>query len=746
MRKSFVAMTLTLLAVASATAAPPVRQVRIRTVGATGSLPADLLAPEGKSRWHLEALPLERASIVSIFSEGDALRVEAVPDGPAGGKGTDRVYLGADRERWILPDRDPRQMKMGGTVDLELQEAVLGLADDLRIHVETVGIGWVHLPSGPREVVLERALVLRRKAGARGFVPEETIHRWVDPRAGVVGEVAGEAGPDGRTRLAADKVTVVQDVITGAADLKIYVDQEDRPAFLDILYAWDKGANTPVSSLVPDPGINNMCDLAALNSWNFSGNTSGNDTTQISTPVNASETCNSARCGYTVAGGVLGREDHIVPTDTPPLHKDNQVTQRVTSMSDVTVYLRSGAQNEGVQGAFGTGESDFCFSNFGTTTRTDVPLWKFAHNDANGFFMQAGDSWQSGVFPCEPDFFPQHCGITQPLNPNPLYAYSCTETNGQPHKGQQSVKLLKGGVVTLPSGHTLNALLTRNTADYCLNSTSTCSSFFLVSAVRTVLYYWQVPYLGSVVLLRGPQNLNFTAAEISANAETPCTNFTTLAFTDLSYGLFPPISMTVGTVDYSSVQISWNPGNDTHKITGYKVYWDTDSGSSSPYAFNSVANAGQVSFSGTSATISGLTAGTKYYFTVTSLTSYTDPSTSVTTQYESIVYPTTVSGDPSFSYPVEVTATTCGQEVAPTQMTVDKALPNVHVCWTAPPDSACAAGYDILASDTVTSDGGYTVVGQVGAVTCWDGNPNHTYILVRSRGTGGTGLWGHYGH
>src|SRR5262249_19646550 len=154
-----------------------------------------------------------------------------------------------------------------------------------------------------------------------------------------------------------------------------------------------------------------------------------------------------------------------------------------------------------------------------------------------------------------------------------------------------------------------------------------------------------------------------------------------------------------------------------HRISGYKIYWDTDPGASTAYAFDSVANAGQVSFAGTSATISGLTPGATYYFTVTSLSNFTDTSTGVITQYESIKYPTTVAGDPSFSYPIEVSATTtCTGGGTPTLevtgLTVDKAGANVHACWNAT-SHACATGYDVLASDDATSDANWSVVDQV---------------------------------
>ena len=49
-----------------------------------------------------------------------------------------------------------------------------------------VAKGWLELPSGPREVILQRALVLRRGAGESGYSPDRLMHRWIDPHAGVV--------------------------------------------------------------------------------------------------------------------------------------------------------------------------------------------------------------------------------------------------------------------------------------------------------------------------------------------------------------------------------------------------------------------------------------------------------------------------------------------------------------------------------------------------------------------------------
>jgi hypothetical protein len=78
-------------------------------------------------------------------------------------------------------------------------------------------------------------------------------------------------------------------------------------------------------------------------------------------------------------------------------------------------------------------------------------------------------------------------------------------------------------------------------------------------------------------------------------------------------------------------------------------------------------------------------------------------------------------------------------------LTVDKLSPNQRFCWAATQDS-CAVGYDVLASDDKTSDANWTVVSQIGLTPCWAGNPSQKFYLIRTRGTGGDGPWGHYQH
>src|SRR6185436_8060528 len=207
---------------------------------------------------------------------------------------------------------------------------------------------------------------------------------------------------DGRTRLTIDSIEVVQSVLTGAATLKLYADQLYRGTFVDVKYGFDKaaGSTIPVSSLVPDPGINNICDLVNLSTWNFSGITTGQETATTETPSNASETCNSASggyAGYPPGGGlqnpILERLDRNLTGATK--RKDNQVVQRENRAGDVTFWLRAGAQNEGVAGSFGSGETRFCFTDQAGLPRNEVPVWRMAHNDAGGWYTQAGDTWSS---------------------------------------------------------------------------------------------------------------------------------------------------------------------------------------------------------------------------------------------------------------------------------------------------------------------------------------------------------------
>ncbi len=716
------------------------REVTLFEVDPGKGIPPEMARPEGRTRWDLTGVAPGRSWTRRLEDGGKGVALRDVAGGldPAASHAIVDPAGGDAALRWELPDRYPDDLRPGARQSLRLEEQKGSSSDRLSIDLETVGVGWVHLPSGPREAALQRAHLVRVD-GATGARTETLVHRWVDPRAGIVAEITGPASADGTTRLVVTSATVLDKVLLGAATLKIYADELWQGNYQAMNYGWDRGTGTAISSLTT-PSYSNMGNLIAADTWDFSPTTSGAEIAATTTPVNSAETCNFAQCGYTIPGASLERTDKNfnVPAS---LDKTNDIAVREDRPTDVTVWIRAGAQHEGKSGTFGSGESRFCY--FGTDpngkVRTQVPLWQFQHQDAGGWYFQAGDTWGGTPFNCEQNIFNQLCGASQFLDK--LYvAGSSAGGNCSTHSGRQYSEVVKGGVVTLPSGHTFNSLIVRQIADFCVYLTSGCSSLFRADEVRTFVYLWQVPHLGSVVFLQSPQ----TVADGSS--------FTTVNMTNVSFGLYPPRTITVTGSTSTSVSLDWDPGTDRHRISRYKVYWDTHSGGSGGYGFNSVNNPGQVSFAGTTATVSGLQPGYTYYFTVTSLSDFTDPSSGVVTTYESLVYPTQVYGDPAFVYPLEVQAATPCTPTSPVQnLLLDKVPPappgtGIHFCWNpyaADPGPGCLVGYRVLVSGTPQSRGAFAPLVDSPSGTCVDSTPypdgDLNFFLVVPLGTGGEG-------
>lgn len=738
MRRATLAVLITALACSTAAAQSSLRRKTVIMEMPPGaSVPAAMANPVGLSRWDASALPLRGKLTVALQAEGNTVTREVRREG-SGDRPARSVFSDPDGSdgavRWLFPDRYDDMMRPGSRQLLEFDEETAGAPDRLRIEVRAAGIGWIHLPSGPHEAILQTALVHRARGGGRDFEPDEFVHRWIDPREGVVAVISGPARSDGKGRTGVSSVTALDAVIEGAATLKIHVSEITSPNFENLTYGYDPGAGAAISTLDPN-GFSTAGALVAADAWDFQGVTSGSETAFTTVPVNPTQTCNSTQCGYTDPNGQLERSDKGFDNADPNTWtKVNDVVVREDRMADVTIWLRGGSQFEGKSGSLGTGESRFCYETFGGTTRTPVPLWRFSHLDggATEYHFQAGDSWVSAPFTCEQNIFNEVCGGGGTFSH--LYIKACGT-----HTSTQGSAVLKGGVVTVPSGHTFNALVIRTVADFCVYLGSGCSSLTKVDEVRTVNYLWQVPHIGTVARIQSAQNV--------ADANS----FTTIAEGSMLFGLFPPRSISVTNVTDTTVLLSWDPGLITSRIDSYKIYWDTDSGSGSTYAFNSVDDAGQVSFAGTTATISGLTPGTDYFFTVTSMATYPPDANTPLPQntYESILYPTTVSGDPSFVYPVEVQATTTGGTCIPTEeatgVTVTETMGTTEICWDASTD-LCATGYQILGSPSADSDAGYAPVADVGLQTCWSGTPPDTFFIVTVKGTGGNGPWGHYGH
>jgi hypothetical protein len=334
------------------------------------------------------------------------------------------------------------------------------------------------------------------------------------------------------------------------------------------------------------------------------------------------------------------------------------------------------------------------------------------------------------------------------LTPGEMWARACSDK-----AGNQIGQVLKAGVLTLPSGHTLNALVTRTLTEFCVYSGSAC--FLPLQQVRTVIHLWQVPWIGTATLLQ------------STNSAPDATTFATVAESNIGFGLYPPLSTAVESTGADSIEISWTPSRDTRRIDDYKIYWDTDSGADSDYAFNSVDNPGQVAFAGNSATISGLAGGTTYHFAV--VARYGHPRVCVGGNdgqrcvldgecgggtcsgseriYESILFPKQIEGDPGFVYPLEVQAATTGGACTPTEevtnLTVEQVNGGIQICWD-PLGDPCLGAYDLAGAASPGSSAGFDPLAQT-VRTCWAGDPDRSYFLVRTRGSGGTGPLGHYG-
>src|SRR5262245_54757840 len=213
--------------------APALRRARM-AAAALDALPVELTDPESRTRWDLSTVRTTASWVVETrAASGEGSEVRTGTGYAAGASAPVRTLVdpagGEQASAWLFPDRDRDALRLGERRALDLEEGAAPARDRLRIDVETIGIGWVHLPSGPREVALQRALILRRKAHEPTFVPETVIHRWVDPLAGVVAEIEGPASPDGRGRIAITGAQILAELLTPAATLKLHVSEVDTP-------------------------------------------------------------------------------------------------------------------------------------------------------------------------------------------------------------------------------------------------------------------------------------------------------------------------------------------------------------------------------------------------------------------------------------------------------------------------------------------------------------------------------------
>lgn len=727
----------------------PLHEARFQRVDLNAQqLPIDLVSPEGRTRWEFGDLVVGRSWVRAISSIDEQAEQFEVLDK---GTGVERIQLRTrivrsdtpgDARMWLFPHEDPEMLAIARQRPLVVTQQGDDGTSTVEIDVRRVGMGWVILPSGPREVVLQR-VVTYDLDGSGGRTATTLTHRWVDPRAGVVAEVSGPIATDGKTRTGVSDASVLDQVFRGQTPLKIFVDEIDFPIETRLTYGVDYGNPTAISSLT-DPSFADIGSLAAAGTWNFKLPVTPPAARKIAsmrTLVSAAETCNSDECGFNLPGVTLNREDPEFDTGMgfPIL----SIQEREDRANDSTIWLRAGTRFEGKSGGLTDGEARFCY------TTNDTPLWQFVHQDGVGepYYMRGpaagepNDFWSNAPFQCENVIFntvcQTDCGFLCPV-----YPYVCGGEDGT-----QSVEVIGEGVITLPSGHSFNSLLARNLVSYCTGLGSTCGINF--QTVHLQIYLWVVPNIGTVARLG-----------TVLNEQNP--NFTSLEDTDIKFGIFPPVSITNDGVADTTIEISWDPGEepyasgdaqnpDATEIDSFRIYWDTDSGmADGSYAFDSQNHPGQVSFgpSGRTATISGLTAGTDYYVTVTSVEDYTSPSSGTTFTFESVLFPMSIPGGAT-PVPVELLATTTGGACLPVEevlnLRVNPSGADTEFCWDAVSEP-CVDSYELLQAIDPSGAGNFSALMPDSAGNiCLTRTTTEGFFLIRSIGGSSRGPLGHFG-
>src|SRR4030095_12394085 len=128
-----------------------VRRARMAEVSIAG-LPADMTAPESRTRWDLSAIPAVAPRTIETrpaIGESPASGLQSEPGADILSRARTLIDPsgGGDATAWLFPDRDRDALRPGVRRVLDLEEVSLAAAGDvpdrLRIEVETVGVGWV---------------------------------------------------------------------------------------------------------------------------------------------------------------------------------------------------------------------------------------------------------------------------------------------------------------------------------------------------------------------------------------------------------------------------------------------------------------------------------------------------------------------------------------------------------------------------------------------------------------------------
>lgn len=591
------------------------------------------------------------------------------------------------------------------------------------LEAEPLGSGTVAVPPGEFPAILRRERVRTDQGIAIQY-------RWIASGNVTLALVRGPVGTAGPGFESASLVERLE-AGTPEAGLRVYRDRFITPDTFDTLvYAIDVSPSQDPAVTVPLSGLTTQgystgAAMATATTWDFTPAASLPHAViaQTDVPVSAAETCNFDECGYIFAGtDYISRQDNLTSG------------AKTTAAFDISpagdrIYLRAGSQYEGTNS-----ENRFCYD--GATDRGEVPQYVFPNLDGARYYMQLGDpAWTGTTFTCDLNLFNTNCGADEPLKPRENRVNAC-----QDHTGRFNFLLTSEGTAKLPSGHWADVLVMRQVADFCVYfASSSCGNLAIVlQRVRQPVILFLSPTAGSVVQVNGP----LLASDFNT--------WTGVNESLIQVALLPPLSIQLTGATDTTVSLSWDPGNQMGYVDRAKVYWDTDSGGATAYAFNSDTHPGQVTFGTNSATISGLTAGQAYFITVTLLDSFTEPGSNppLTLEYESFLFPKTFGGNGA-TYPVEIQAATAAPGCTPTgevqNLRIDHAAGGQQIFTWDPLADPCVDHYVLLGAASPSIEANFTTVTQT-AGTSFTGNPASKYYIVAAEGVSGQrGPLGHYG-
>lgn len=405
----------------------------------------------------------------------------------------------------------------------------------------------------------------------------------------------------------------------------------------------------PALSTLTTQGFANAQQFEDATAWTFSP-TVGTvaDTVAQNVPATSAWTCNlpdRSDCGFDWAG-----VDGLLVADATDENNARVRGATAIEYDEATgrLMLRAAADKEGT-----SDELRLCFDP--GQSRPDYPIVVFGNVDGARRFLKFGDTWATTPFNC--------LALGQQGSACGAAGYNrlALTTNAPAGvEGTLEGRVVNRGTVTLPSGHRLDSLLIRTIAEYdghVLLVGNNCGGLNIGSTVRQMRLTWAVPYYGQVVTLTSPLQLA---------SEAP-SGWTNVDSTLITYGLLPPLAISLASAEATSLTVSWTPPAITRNIDGWIVHWGTQPGATvEPPNESALIPVGQTSY-----TIPGLTPSTTYHVSVTSVKAYQDPKSGVTTTYRSIELPNSVGADTNgdgvrdVSYPPEIAAATTAPPCVP---------------------------------------------------------------------------------